>query len=172
MRTEKQLAQLAAARAARWAKPGASERQSLQSREMHKDPATKAAIITALHAPGARKKAQESIEARRRSIRDRFFAHTAQDGDCLVWTGATSDGGYGEIRIGGKLFQATHVALDLAGRPKPFDGAIALHSCDNPPCVEESHLEWGTQRENIEDMISKGRQDHSGLESGRRYWPR
>lgn len=37
-------------------------------------------------------------------------------------------------------------------------GHIVMHSCDNKTCVRPSHLRAGTQKENIEDMIRKGRQ--------------
>lgn len=32
-----------------------------------------------------------------------------------------------------------------------------LHSCDNPPCCEPSHLSEGTQARNIKDMYERGR---------------
>jgi hypothetical protein len=173
MVSEKHRLQLAAARAARWAKPGASERQSQRNREMHKDTARKSKIIAALHAPEAREKAQAAIKRGRLPLRERFFAKTEKSGDCLVWTGSADASGYGEIRIGGKLYQATHIALELDGRAKPFDGAIALHSCDNPPCVDASHLRWGTQKDNVNDAISRGRMNTSGLCLGRgKWWPR
>lgn len=32
-----------------------------------------------------------------------------------------------------------------------------LHACDNRPCCNPSHLFEGTQKDNIADMIAKGR---------------
>lgn len=51
---------------------------------------------------------------------------------------------------------ASHIALHLDGRPRP-EGASALHSCDNPGCVNPAHLRWGTQAENIQDRVSRKR---------------
>ena len=34
---------------------------------------------------------------------------------------------------------------------------FACHRCDNPRCVRPSHLFAGTSRENVVDMIAKGR---------------
>jgi hypothetical protein len=48
------------------------------------------------------------------------------------------------------------VALELHSG-EPADGRKCLHSCDNPPCCNPSHLLWGTQADNIKDMDAKGR---------------
>jgi hypothetical protein len=34
---------------------------------------------------------------------------------------------------------------------------IVRHTCDNPPCFLYEHLRLGTQKDNIQDMIQKGR---------------
>ena len=74
------------------------------------------------------------------------------DGDCWVWTGATTHRGYG--RLWRRM--ATHIALEADGRPQP-EGLFALHSCDNPPCCNPAHLRWGTHAENVEEMLNKRR---------------
>lgn len=106
---------------------------------------------------------------RRIPLSERFMAKVDKvDSGCWHWVGAKNERGYGFIndRTGsGKKLRATHVSLDLAGHSRPDANSYALHSCDNPQCVNPDHLRWGTQRENISDMIDRGRADFSGLRS-------
>lgn len=44
----------------------------------------------------------------------------------------------------------------LANGPIPT-GMYVLHTCDDRACVNPAHLFIGTQRDNIRDMIAKGR---------------
>jgi len=37
----------------------------------------------------------------------------------------------------------------------PEPGLWALHSCDNPGCVNPDHLRWGTELDNIKDAIAR-----------------
>lgn len=77
---------------------------------------------------------------------------------CWLWTGAASNG-YGTLGVGSRMIRATHLSLkihcgtDVSG--------VAMHSCDQPLCVNPAHLSDGTMRDNVQDMIGKDR--HSSL---------
>ncbi len=36
-------------------------------------------------------------------------------------------------------------------------GLVVMHLCDNPRCIEPSHLKLGTQKDNMTDCMKKGR---------------
>jgi hypothetical protein len=92
-----------------------------------------------------------------------FWSRTTIAGDgCWLWTGAFS-GDYGQFVYKGTSRRATHVALLLDERPIPFDGAFARHKCDNRACVNPAHLEWGTQQQNVQDAIARGRFSFASL---------
>lgn len=46
----------------------------------------------------------------------------------------------------------------LGKRPR---GALLLHRCDRPFCIEPSHLFYGSQRDNMRDCVLKGRKPKS-----------
>lgn len=52
--------------------------------------------------------------------------------------------------------RANRVAWILTHGEIP-DGLIILHRCDNPPCCNPRHLKPGTQRDNTEDKMRRGR---------------
>ncbi len=82
---------------------------------------------------------------------------------CLLWLGApTGLLGHGQMKVEGRVRMASHIALELAGRALP-KGMFACHMCDNPACVEETHLFHGTQKDNVHDAIRKGRHNMGGL---------
>lgn len=41
--------------------------------------------------------------------------------------------------------------------PDDIAGLAVRHTCDNPRCINPEHLILGTQQENIQDMMERGR---------------
>lgn len=80
-----------------------------------------------------------------------FVAKTHERG-CWKWTGPTDRKGYG--RWGKKV--ASRHSWELANGPIP-EGMWVLHHCDNPPCVNPAHLYLGTNTENVQDRVARGR---------------
>jgi len=74
---------------------------------------------------------------------------------CLIWGGAKQDG-YGLIWYEGKLVRTHRLAWLLSYGDIPI-GMQVLHKCDNRACIRLDHLFLGTQRDNIQDAVAKGR---------------
>lgn len=92
---------------------------------------------------------------------DRLFDKAIiQENGCWEYCGYIGTHGYGQIRIGGrvngKLLRTHRVAYDLVKGDIP-KGINVLHTCDNPKCVNPDHLFLGTQQDNVDDCINKGR---------------
>lgn len=80
-------------------------------------------------------------------------------GDCWEWTGyidRSRSGGYGVLACDGKSQRANRVCWQIVNGPIP-DGMQVLHRCDHRPCVNPSHLFLGTNYENVQDKLRKGR---------------
>lgn len=77
--------------------------------------------------------------------------------DCWEWQ-ANKDKGYGKIGINGKSVLAHRFSyLMFNGDPT---GLVVRHTCDNPGCVNPSHLMLGTCADNSRDMVERGRSHH------------
>jgi hypothetical protein len=75
---------------------------------------------------------------------------------CIEWTRAKNNMGYGMLRIHNKGKLAHRISYERSVGPIP-EGMNVLHSCDNPACLNPDHLFLGTQRDNIQDCVRKGR---------------
>lgn len=97
-------------------------------------------------------------------LEQRFWANVNKTGTCWLWTASFSGGGgdYGAIKPCGsrKPKRAHRISWELHFGPIP-KGMYVLHHCDNPPCVNPSHLFLGTLKDNSQDMIQKGRKADS-----------
>lgn len=85
--------------------------------------------------------------------------------DCWVWTGKLFSNKYGCFSHRGKSYLSHRMSyLLFVGEP----GEVICHRCDNRQCVRPEHLYSGTQSDNIQDMLSKGRNvPPSGERSGK-----
>lgn len=94
----------------------------------------------------------------KKTLTERFWSKVNKGSpeDCWEWTGARLPWGYGRMQKNGHLVGSHCVAYELAYGSVP-KGYFVLHKCDNPPCCNPSHLFLGTNQDNMNDMISKGR---------------
>lgn len=102
--------------------------------------------IVTLHRKGGRK-----------STRADFWARVDIRGpdDCWLWTGKIARNGYGHLGYHGKDWSTHRLAAHFRGIP--IDGLIVCHHCDIRSCCNPAHLFTGSQKDNIQDALSKGR---------------
>ena len=75
---------------------------------------------------------------------------------CRIWNGKKNQHGYGMVKIAKKSHRA-HRVVFYALHPKVDRDLVIRHKCDNPACVNPHHLVAGTVRENMMDMVNRGR---------------
>lgn len=83
------------------------------------------------------------------------YTHIKENG-CLEWTGYKDKKGYGQAHHYYKRLFAHRLSWMVHKGEIP-EGMLVCHTCDNPPCCNPDHLFLGTYKENIQDMIRKGR---------------
>lgn len=90
---------------------------------------------------------------------ERFWPKVQKTDCCWEWTGYVMPNGYGTFGRGraieGKVY-AHRFAYEALVGPIPV-GQHVCHRCDNRRCVRPDHLFLGTQRDNMRDMVAKGR---------------
>lgn len=86
----------------------------------------------------------------------RFERFVNREGDCHVWMGYRTPGGYGHLQIQKRPWRAHRLAWLVSTGEDPAE-RLVLHTCDNPPCVRFDHLFLGTPGDNMQDMAAKGR---------------
>lgn len=76
--------------------------------------------------------------------------------ECWEWTGERNDKGYGQLRQCGKYKKSHRLSYEhFTGRQ--LGKLLCCHTCDNPSCVNPNHLFAGTNQDNMDDCVRKGR---------------
>jgi hypothetical protein len=79
--------------------------------------------------------------------------------ECLIWPFHKDRDGYGRLRPfheGARITVGAHrltFKLKYGRWPEP----CALHSCDNPSCVNPRHISEGTNTQNQREKLERGR---------------
>lgn len=78
-----------------------------------------------------------------------------KENGCWEWTGALRVG-YGVIKFEKKSLSTHRASYEIFIGPIE-DGLFVCHKCDNRKCINPEHLWLGTQKDNMQDCLSKGR---------------
>ena len=92
-----------------------------------------------------------------KSLEERFWPKVDIRGpdDCWEWLAGKNYKGYG-ILMRKESKKAHRIAYELTYGPIP-NGLHICHHCDNPGCMNPTHLFAGTDMDNTADCIRKGR---------------
>lgn len=94
-----------------------------------------------------------------KDVNTRFWekVDVRSENECWNWTGSVDGGNYGEFMISTHNREKAHrYSWRLVHGDIP-DKLYICHHCDNPLCVNPSHLFLGTSYDNTHDKLNKNR---------------
>jgi hypothetical protein len=94
--------------------------------------------------------------------------HCPELGVCWEWLMHRDKHGYGKFKRHGNGEMSHRMAWELTNGSIP-DGLWVLHKCDNPSCVNPTHLFLGTPKDNVIDRENKQRGNRGTGENSRHH---
>lgn len=93
------------------------------------------------------------------TLEERFWSKVEKTDGCWNWTATKNPKGYGEFynKLRGSIHTRAHQVSWILHFGDIPSGLQICHRCDNPSCVNPSHLFLGTADDNTRDKIEKGR---------------
>ena len=91
----------------------------------------------------------------------RFIGYVSKrrKNECWPWSGGRHSAGYGAFKLGRRQL-AHRIAWMIENDAAIPDGLCVLHSCDNPPCCNPTHLHLGTRADNAAERTARKRGTH------------
>ena len=89
-----------------------------------------------------------------------FWSKVVKTDNCWIWMGQRNDLGYGKFQyslLKKKHYLYAHQFSYIITYGSITEGECVRHTCDNPSCVRPEHLILGSQAENMQDKIARGR---------------
>lgn len=95
----------------------------------------------------------------KRPIKERLLSKITVDDStgCWNWNKGKDKNGYGQIAYPEAGEYRAHRVSYLVFVGKIPAGSFVCHRCDNPSCINPSHLWLGTNDDNMADMVEKRR---------------
>lgn len=111
------------------------------------------------HYNANRKNFTKSLYTGHLSIAERLelLSEKITESGCQIWTYGVNKAGYGRLGVDNKVFLAHRLSYELAYGEIP-KGMLVCHKCDTPACINPTHLFLGTNNDNMQDKVKKGRQ--------------
>lgn len=93
------------------------------------------------------------------ALAQRFWSKVQRGGEnvCWPWLHSTTKKGYGKFNFNGKGWMAHRLAWAIHHQREPRPEEAVCHQCDNPACCNPTHLWVGSRKDNLRDMVAKGR---------------
>jgi hypothetical protein len=76
---------------------------------------------------------------------------------CWEWLAGKTKKGYGKVNMNGATVLAHRLSYALYHKRTLNSLKLILHHCDNPGCVNPTHLYEGTYSDNMRDKMIRGR---------------
>jgi hypothetical protein len=95
----------------------------------------------------------------------KFIQKAEKEEECWLWSGAKDWDGYGIFQLNRRGRRAHRLSYELYVGDIP-EGLMIRHTCDNPSCVNPKHLIPGTNQQNCDDAVTRGR-SNKGTRNGR-----
>lgn len=99
-------------------------------------------------------------------LEERFLRRVEKTDSCWIWKGGKYSNGYGQLleNIWGDGYTHRWSFKHFHKQDIP-DGFDIRHRCDNRICVNPEHLELGTRKQNVIDMLER----HPGKPCNRKF---